>query len=86
MNFRVDYDSESIQAISVSGKILDFFRFSQSTSNARNSVNIGPLRLKIAPEIGIDLLFLDLDLDLFEQQNARKLNFRGIVGNGSCLN
>ena len=60
----VDYDSESIQAISVSGKILDFFRFSHSTSNARNSVNIGPLSLKIAPEIGIDLLFLDFDLDL----------------------
>ena len=64
MNFRVDYDSESVQAISVSGKILDFFRFSHSTSNARNSVNIGPVSLKIAPEIGIDLLFLDFDLDL----------------------
>ena len=64
MNFRVDYDSESIQAISVSGKILDFFRFSHSTSNARNSVNIGPLSLKIAWEIDIDLLFLDVDLDL----------------------
>ena len=85
MNFRVDYDSEPIQAQPVSGKILDFFSFSHSTSNAHNSVNIGPLSLKIAPEIGIDLLFLDFDLDLFEQQNARKLNFRGIVGNGSCL-
>ena len=71
MNFRVDYDSESIQAISVSGKILDFFRFSQSTSNARNSVNIGPLSLKIAPQVAIDLLFVDFVLEHFEQQNAR---------------
>jgi hypothetical protein len=63
-----------------------FFLFSHSTSNAHISVIIGPLSLKMAPEIENDLLFLDFDLDHFEQRNARYRRFCGICGNQFYLN
>ena len=49
---------------------LDLIRYSAAVP-VLFVVIIGPLNLKIAPQVAIDLLFLDFVLEHFEQQNAR---------------